>query len=118
MKCRCGHGRVSHRRGRGTRQPCWARVNGNHQSMWNHRNQDLTKGHGLCKCRDWHPEAEKIDPMPDNYTPGTWRHTDWCPTPTGHRGDCWVENNRALGIEPGPAMVIVDATTGERTDIW
>jgi len=59
MKCRCGHGRVSHRRGRGTRQPCWAaRVNGNHQSMWNHRNQDLTKGHGLCKCRDWHPEAE------------------------------------------------------------
>ena len=38
----------------------------------------------------------------DDYTPGTWRHTDWCPTPTGHPGDCWRENNRALGILPIP----------------
>jgi hypothetical protein len=41
---------------------------------------------------------------------GTHRHTDWCPTPTGHEGDCWVENNRVLGIKPGPGITVVDLT--------
>lgn len=40
------------------------------------------------------------------YMPASWRHTEWCKTPTGHPGDCWMENNRVLGIKPGPAITI------------
>ena len=37
------------------------------------------------------------------FMPASWRHTDWCHTPTGHPGDCWEENNRVLGIPKIPA---------------
>lgn len=57
-------------------------------------------------------------PVHGIYTPGTWRHLEWCPTPTGHDGDCWAEDKRVNRPEPEPVMVIVDATTGERTEIW
>ena len=42
--------------------------------------------------------------------PGDWKHQPWCPQPTGHPGDCWVANNKALGIEPGPAIVIEEVS--------
>lgn len=52
MTCRCGHGRHTHRRGQGhKRLPCWARTGP--------YNPAATKGHGICKCRDWHPEEPK-----------------------------------------------------------
>jgi hypothetical protein len=65
-------------------------------------------------CYDNHIIAR----MPEGYTPGTWRHTDFCPTPSGHHGDCWRENNRVLGIEPGPAITIVDVSTGRKEEVW
>jgi hypothetical protein len=52
------------------------------------------------------------------YTPGTWRHADFCKTPSGHPGDCWEENNRVLGIKPGPAITIVDVSTGRKEEVW
>lgn len=47
------------------------------------------------------------------YMPGSWSHQDWCPTPSGHDGDCWMENNRVRGIKPipdgEPVIDIIDA---------
>lgn len=56
-------------------------------------------------CYDHHVIARAL-PLD---TPGDWKHADFCPTPSGHNGDCWAENNRVLGIEPGPAITIVEA---------
>jgi hypothetical protein len=59
------------------------------------------------RLRELEREQAALD-NPGSYTPGSWRHADFCKTPTGHAGDCWAENNRALGIEPGPAITIVE----------
>jgi hypothetical protein len=50
----------------------------------------------------------------DTYTPGTWRHMDWCPTPTGHDGDCWAEDKRVNRPDPEPVMVIVELDENNR----
>jgi len=50
--------------------------------------------------------------MSEHYMPGSWRHQDWCPTPSGHEGDCWAESNRVKGILPipegQPVVTIID----------
>ena len=44
---------------------------------------------------------------PKDYTPGSWRHQDWCPSPSGHDGDCWQADRRAKGLpDTEPAITI------------
>jgi hypothetical protein len=53
---------------------------------------------------NYRPSGEMRDV--DDYTPASHKHTDFCPKPTGHPGDCWEASNRARGIKPGPAITV------------
>jgi hypothetical protein len=74
---------------------CWLNLNGWGDALYMDGGQDQAD-----ECRRLRGDEECYIHY---YMPASWRHTDWCKTPTGHDGDCWRENNRVLGIKPIPA---------------